>query len=93
MGHTRVAARMAFEPLSPLTGEASEWMEVGDGMWQNRRCSRVFKGRDGVAYDSEGRVFCDPDGCTYLSRDSRVHVTFPYTPHTEHVNVPAESDV
>lgn len=71
---------MAFGPLSPLTGEDSEWNEIGEGRFQNRRSSRVFKDEDGRAYDIEGRVFRDGAGC-YTSRDSRVYVEFPYPGH------------
>ena len=76
-----------FEPLGPLTGEDHEWCEVGDGMWQNKRCSRVFKDEDGRAYDIEGRIFREPSGCCYTNRDSRVYVDFPYTPKSEYVDV------
>lgn len=79
----------AFEPLTPLTGEPDEWNEIGEGRYQNRRCSHVFKDADGVAYDSNGRVFREPDGGCYTNRDSRVLVTFPYTPTIEYVDVPA----
>lgn len=79
---------LRFEPLRPLTGEPDEWTEVGTGLWQNRRCSRVFKDADGRAYDIDGRVFREPNGCCYTSADSRVYVTFPYRPKTEYVDVP-----
>jgi len=49
-----------FEPLVPLTGEDWEWAEVSEGVFQNKRCSRVFKQADrfnGQAYDLDGRVF------------------------------------
>lgn len=49
-----------FEPLVPLTGEDWEWTEVSEGVFQNKRCSRVFKQADrfnGQAYDIDGRVF------------------------------------
>ena len=75
-----------FEPWGPLTGEDHEWNEVGEGIEQNRRCSHVFR-EDGKAYDIQGRVFTDPDGCSFTSRDSRVPVTFPYTPKTGYVTV------
>lgn len=75
------------EPLVPLSGDDAEWNEVGDGHWQNNRCSHVFKDADGRAYDSNGRVFREPNGCCYTNRDSRVYVTFPYTPTTEYVDV------
>ncbi len=96
-----------FEPIVPLTGEDWEWNEVSDNMYQNRRCSHVFKdSKDGQAYDSQGRVFFewherpldeDEEGYPgikrykthFTSRDSRVPVTFPYTPTREYVEVEA----
>ena len=76
-----------FEPLTPLTGDDSEWEEVNnDGTYQNKRCSRVFKDAAG-AYDSQGRIFRTPDGGCYQSRDSRVYITFPYTPKIEYVDI------
>jgi hypothetical protein len=79
-----------FEPLCPLTGEPDEWSNVGDSTWQNKRCSHVFKDSiDGPAYDMDGRIFREPSGSCYTSRDSRVYVTFPYSPVREYVDVPA----
>jgi hypothetical protein len=78
-----------FEPLTPLTGDDDEWNEVGDGVFQNKRCSHVFK-QDGDAYDSEGKIFREPDGVCYTSKDSRVPVTFPYVPKREYIDVPKE---
>ena len=49
-----------FNPIVPLTGENWEWHEVGEGVFQNKRCSRVFKQADrfeGQAYDIDGIVF------------------------------------
>lgn len=49
-----------FEPLVPLTGEDWEWSEVREGVFQNKRCSRVFKQADrfdGQPYDIDGIVF------------------------------------
>jgi hypothetical protein len=82
-----------FEPLTPLTGEDSEWNECGDGVWQNNRCSHVFKQADrfdGQAYDINGRVFREPSGSCYTGKDSMVPVTFPYTPTTVYVDAPGE---
>ncbi len=76
-----------FLPLVPLTGADDEWNEVGEGHFQNRRCSHVFKDAAGAAYDSEGRIFREPNGSSYMSQASRVPVTFPYTPHSEVVDV------
>ena len=95
-GHSGFSASMAtslferlsrFEPITPLTGEEGEWNEVGPDMWQNRRCSHVFKEADGHAYDSQGRVFREPNGSCYTNGDSRVFITFPYTPKIEYVDV------
>ena len=97
-----------YEPIVPLTGEDWEWHDIsrysGDDspVYQNRRCGRVFKDKDG-AYDIDGRVFWewserplyeDEDGypgmsepykAYYTCRDSRVPVTFPYSPATVYV--------
>lgn len=94
-GHSGFSAPMAinifekvarFEPLTPLTGDESEWMEVGENCWQNKRCSHVFKDKEG-AYDIEGKIFREPNGSCYQSFASRVPVTFPYTPKREYVDV------
>jgi hypothetical protein len=95
-----------FKPIVPLTGEDWEWSDArhnGDGSihYQNKRCSHVFKEGDGQAYDIDGRVFWEwyKDQETgeafksyYTSRDSRVYVTFPYTPKTEYVYKYSDSD-
>lgn len=87
---------LKFEPLSPLTGADDEWNDVseqsGRPMWQNNRCSRVFKDNE-KAWDIEGTIFIDETGTPYASHDSRVDVTFPYTPHTEFVDAPTTDEV
>jgi hypothetical protein len=92
-----------WKPIAPLTGEDDEWMEVGTGVWQNRRNSTVFKGEDGQAYWIYGRVFWDwysapdiDDGKPYKSyytgRGSQVNIEFPWTQpdKPEYVFVPTE---
>ncbi len=103
-GHSGMSAGVAtslfsklsrFEPLVPLTGEDDEWVchDYGEGShYQNKRCSHVFKDEDGRAYDIQGKIFREPNGLTYTSRDSRVYVEFPYTPTTEYVDVPASKE-
>jgi hypothetical protein len=98
-----------FDPVVPLTGEDWEWNETGQGVFQNKRCSHVFKDEDGKAYDINGKVFYEwherpldedeegyPGTCrfksSYTSRDSRVYITFPYTPTTEYVEVKNAAD-
>jgi hypothetical protein len=81
-----------FEPLGPLTGEPDEWVDHGNGSYQNRRCSHVFKQPDrfnGQPYDIYGRIFREPSGSCYTNGDSHVPITFPYTPKREYVDVPA----
>lgn len=68
---------IAGKPLSPLTGADDEWidrteMNSGKPMWQNIRCSTVFK-------DAEGAYDIDVSGVW------RHPVTFPYSP--EHAEV------
>lgn len=67
-----------FKPASPLTGEDDEWNEIGDGLFQNKRYFAVFKDKDGVAHNSEGKIFTDDGEVWYTCKDSRVNVTFPY---------------
>jgi len=84
-----------FEPMGPLTGEPDEWvlLDYDDEMKaQNKRCGHVFMRADGTAYDIEGRIFRDPDGCCFISKGSAVDITFPYTPTREYVDVPADCD-
>jgi len=71
----------SYEPIAPLTGEDWEWIEVGKGVYQNKRCGHVFK-ENGQAYDSEGIIFKDKDGY-FQSKGSRVNINFPYTPKQE----------
>ena len=82
---------LRFKPLSPLTGEDDEWGDVsnvsGEPMFQNKRCSSIFKhGKDGEAYDIDGKVFWEwyTDKETgekhksyYTGKERRVPVTFP----------------
>jgi hypothetical protein len=75
-----------FEPMCPLQGTDDEWQEVEGNMWQNIRCSSVFKNTK-KAWDIDGKVFVEKDGRAYTSKDSSVDITFPYTPRTEYVNV------
>jgi hypothetical protein len=76
-----------FKPICPLTGADDEWQEVGNGVYQNTRCSTVFK-ENNLAYDIDGIVFWewfrDPDTgevfkTYFTSYESRVKVEFPYT--------------
>lgn len=80
----------SFRPWGPLTGAEDEWSEPinREGTRQNKRCSSVFREANGKAYNIDGRVFREPSGSCYTSKDSRVYIEFPYTPKTEYVDVP-----
>ena len=87
----------SFKPITPLTGEDWEWVDVSYGsstgpMYQNKRCSHVFKEASG-AYDINGIVWYEwiPDSETgekykshFTNGKSHVPVMFPYTPKTEY---------
>jgi len=68
----------SFAPIAPLTGADNEWVEVEDGVYQNKRCSEVFK-EEGEAYWIRGKIFRDKDGCLYTNSDSHVPISFPWT--------------
>ncbi len=74
-----VFSRLAmFKPLTPLTGEDSEWNEIEPGVYQNKRYSAVFKEKDGKSYNSKGKIFTDDGKTWYSSKDSHIEITFPY---------------
>ncbi len=64
---------IAGKPLSPLSGDDDEWREVGEGVFQNLRCSTVFK-QDGKIYD--------------IDVEGRPQITFPYNPEKAVVSSP-----
>ena len=79
---------LAYKPLTPLTGEDDEWMEVSDDTLQNKRYCAVFKNiKTGKAYNIDGKVFWEwytneETGERFKSYftcyESRVDVEFPY---------------
>jgi len=80
-----------YQPMAPLTGADSEWLDHGNGVFQNKRCGHVFKDANrfnGQAYDLDGRIFREPNGVCFTNRDSITLVTFPYTPTSVYVDVP-----
>lgn len=92
-----VSKLMRYAPLSPLTGEDDEWMDISSHMgegkpwFQNRRHSSVFKDETG-AYDIDGKVFVNQHGVAFTSAESRTPVTFPYTPTTEYIHIVENED-
>lgn len=90
-----------FKSIAPLTGEDSEWNDTGHDVYQNKRCSTVFKDKKtGECYDIDGKVFwewnIDSEGNAYKSyyHSGGCHtpVTFPYTPPKEPIQEYRYSD-
>lgn len=91
---------LSYNPLTQLTGEDDEWMDVYDGgeyvMYQNVRAGNVFKHvyKDGKkeCYNIDGIVWYtmekDENGEEYKSyftnSKSKTPVEFPYYPTTEY---------
>lgn len=91
----------AEEHSNPLTGDEDEWVEVADGVFQNNRCSHVFKQNDrfdGQPYDIDAIVFWEwhkmDDGemvkSYFTNTNSFAPIKFPYTPNTEYRFSPTE---
>lgn len=79
-----------YEPLTPLTGEDSEWSPIEGTYCRNIRCPRVYKKVEGdtVGYiDTKAKVFVEENGDRFTNYNSREEITFPYTPQTRIVNV------
>ncbi len=94
-GHSAISAHysverlqklLLFKALAPLTGHASEWTEISKGLWQNRRCSTVFKDAE-KSWDIDAIVFRRPDGLTYTTGASRAYIQFPYIPKKRYIEV------
>jgi hypothetical protein len=93
-----------FNPIFPLTGEDWEWAQIDFGpdmKYQNVRCSHVFKGEDGRAYDGNGKIFWEwwtnpetgeKSKSYFTNSNSRVYIEFPYTPTHEYVERVSEAE-
>jgi len=87
---------LKYEPITPLTGKDDEWilLNYGDEIkYQNKRCSRVFKNKEGKAYDIEGKIFSDDNGKSWFIEGggkSKTYITFPYTPTTKKIHIGGE---
>jgi len=77
------------EPLTPLTDNPDEWMEVTDNVFQSKRVSNVFidKTISEKPYILDGKAFSDDGGKSYFtSSESIVHFDLPnYPPKTEYI--------
>jgi hypothetical protein len=80
-----------YKPLSPITGEDQEWMEAGEGVFQNRRCLALFKkGKDGKPYYLNAIIWREEDDGSQFTGTvegipSRQFVRLPFTPKSFYV--------
>lgn len=93
---SRLERLMRFKPITPLTGDDSEWGESHYGSRQNKRCSSVFKDDDGTITDIDAVIVSDNGGITWFqSGRFREKVTMPYLPpvHPKKVYIEYTEDV
>lgn len=82
-----------FEPIAPLTGKDDEWNEYKKGLFQNNRCSAVFKEEgtrphylDAIVWQGEERR--DTFTGTIQGVSSRQYIKeFPFKPKTFYIDV------
>ena len=88
---------LRYKPLTPIEDKPEEWLDLSQyGMedLQHKRCSSVFKRKDGTAYWVEGRIFSDDNGKSwYTSKDSIVEIEFPFVVPLHSENVYVEKEV
>lgn len=92
-----------FKPLSPIKCDDSEWVEVGGGMFQNKRLSSVFKEgaegkpsyldaiifktEKGTAYSGHAIIRAEGKKCNGVTIKSRQFIRLPFYPKTFYVKV------
>ena len=87
---------LAFKPLSPITGEDSEWIEHDHGVYQNNRCSAVFKNTKNSkphylnAITWQGEDDYDTFSGSVEDVRSRQYIKLPFTPKTFYIDVRRE---
>lgn len=99
-------ALLLQRPISPITGEDDEWDDVssangGNPLWQNKRCSAIFKTVIDKPYYQDAISWKEPDGDTFHGRawlDNQEITSwqpvnsFPFSPKTFYVDVERVGD-
>lgn len=79
----------AWMPLTSLLGTDDEWelvadhneIEDDDILYQNKRCPRVYKRRNGECFDSEAKILSYDGFVWFRSKESNKTITeWPYIP-------------
>jgi hypothetical protein len=83
-----------FEPITPIMGTEDEWVACTDNVYQNNRCSALFKeGKDGAPYYLDAIVWQGEESYDTFTGQvdkyrSRQYIKeFPFIPKTFYVNV------
>jgi len=93
---------ISLEPITPITGEESEWVDIsdidgGNTLYQNSRQGDIFKEKDRCKYLSaiiwndgtsafSGRAYVD-NTCKELISSSQIIKEFPFVPKTFYLDV------
>lgn len=83
----------SYKALSPIAGNDDEWVEVGDGMLQNKRCSALFKNKsDNKPYYIDAIIWQGEDDHDSFNGSvggvsSRQFAKLPFRPKTFYVDV------
>ena len=84
---------LSFKPLSPITGDDNEWVDVTKEFYQNNRCSAVFKDKktgignylDAIVWNGEDEY--DTFSGVVEGISSEQNIEFPFTPKTFYIDV------
>lgn len=97
------------KPISDITGIDEEWVDVadlgpedGDILYQNNRCSALFKNKDGRSWYLDAIIWKEPDGNTINGRAKDSHgkyigshqyvKSFPFKPKTFYIDTILDKD-
>jgi len=73
---------LRYLPISVIEDKPEDWIDVSDGLFQHKRCSKIFKDKklfDGQAYNLDGRVFSNDNGESWFTNgNSKLPIEFPY---------------
>ena len=85
-----------FEPLAPIMCTDDEWCNVANNVYQNNRCSAVFKNENNKPYYLDAIVWKNQSGITYTGSAktskgwrifSKQTIKIPFIPKTFYVDV------
>lgn len=82
-----------YKPLGPIMCTDEEWVDTGNGFYQNKRCSAVFKeSKNSRPYYLDAIVWRDEHGVGFTSNNvagykSRQYIRVPFEPKTFYVDV------